>query len=332
MDLRLHGQRCTFAPEGAADAADAPPSSSESSESEAPTKREPYRPVKKFEDFYRHTWLDEPVRGDIMPLNKDCHGCELLAAACKVRERSRNLLHRIEVLAPAPIVADSLSIGPTPAIALFATNARYKREPYRASEFAPRILAEHGLTVLMKSDHPVMNSRHLIYKAQQAYFYGLPENLASNLTQIASVISNSAEVMGMAHRIGYIKEGWDAGGPAGCGIRWPAAARAVDSTTGAVVFINVQSVFTHGATGVRQQFLAADSRVLGTVVAENGQITCGGVCSKNAADATVVDLEGGSISRFVQLIFVAYDCRIANRRQPGVRSAIEQRCPSDSQR
>lgn len=28
--------------------------------------------------------------------------------------------------------------------------ARYKREAYRHSEFAPRILAENGLTVLMK--------------------------------------------------------------------------------------------------------------------------------------------------------------------------------------
>ncbi|KAJ6466602.1 carbohydrate esterase family 9 protein [Mycena vitilis] len=231
--------------------------------------------------------------------------------------------------------------GPTPAIALFATNARYKREAYRASEFAPRILAEHGLTVLMKSDHPVMNSRHLIYEAQQAYFYGLPENLA-----IASVTSNSAEVMGMAHRIGYIKEGWDAdliiwdSHPLALGAtpvqvfidgipqlsgphvvvkpetfqRTPhvpnfnkEARQAVeydglpplepvDSTTGAIVFINVQSVFTHEANGVRQQFLGADSGVLGTVVAENGQITCVGVCSKNAADATVIDLEGGSIS------------------------------------
>ena len=50
-------------------------------------------------------------------------------------------------------------------IALFATNSRYvasnvvlaltgdiryKREAYRSSEFAPRILAEHGLKVLMK--------------------------------------------------------------------------------------------------------------------------------------------------------------------------------------
>jgi len=56
--------------------------------------------------------------------------------------------------------------------------------------------------VAFQSDHPVLNSRYLLYEAQQAYYYGLPENLA-----IASVTSNSAEVMGMGHRIGYVKEG-----------------------------------------------------------------------------------------------------------------------------
>ncbi|KAF8806405.1 carbohydrate esterase family 9 protein [Phlegmacium glaucopus] len=107
----------------------------------------------------------------------------------------------------AYLVPDVLkqAYGKAPAIALFATNSRYKREAYRASEFAPRILAEHGLTVLMKSDHPALNSRHLLYEAQQAYYYGLPENLA-----IASVTSNSAEAMGMGHRIGYLQKGYDA--------------------------------------------------------------------------------------------------------------------------
>ncbi|KAF9462476.1 carbohydrate esterase family 9 protein [Collybia nuda] len=95
--------------------------------------------------------------------------------------------------------------GKNPAIALFATAGRYKREAYRSSEFAPRVLAQHGLKVVMKSDHPLQNSRYLLYEAQQAHYYGFPENLA-----IASVTSNSAEVMGMGHRIGYIKEGWDA--------------------------------------------------------------------------------------------------------------------------
>ncbi|KAI0930402.1 hypothetical protein AcV5_007126 [Taiwanofungus camphoratus] len=92
-----------------------------------------------------------------------------------------------------------------PAVAMFAANARYKREAYRGSEFAPRILAQHGLRVVMKSDHPVLDSRYLLYEAQQAYVYGLPENLA-----IAAVTSTPAEIMGMGHRIGYVKEGWDA--------------------------------------------------------------------------------------------------------------------------
>ncbi|KAJ7579295.1 carbohydrate esterase family 9 protein [Mycena floridula] len=95
--------------------------------------------------------------------------------------------------------------GATPAVALFATNSRYKREAYRSSEFAPRILAENGLTVLMKSDHPVLDSRYLLYEAQQAYYYGLSSSLA-----LSSVTTNTAANIGMAHRVGYIKKGWDA--------------------------------------------------------------------------------------------------------------------------
>ncbi|KAG1834037.1 family 9 carbohydrate esterase, partial [Suillus subalutaceus] len=40
--------------------------------------------------------------------------------------------------------------GGTPTIALFASNFRKKREAYRGSEFAPRVLAEHGMNVVMK--------------------------------------------------------------------------------------------------------------------------------------------------------------------------------------
>ncbi|KDR75829.1 hypothetical protein GALMADRAFT_248549 [Galerina marginata CBS 339.88] len=97
------------------------------------------------------------------------------------------------------------AFGKTPAIALFATNARYKREAYRGSEFAPRILAENGLRVVMKSDHPVLNSRHLLNEAQQAHYYGLPHNLA-----LASVTTTPATVLGYDHRIGFIKPGYDA--------------------------------------------------------------------------------------------------------------------------
>ena len=107
----------------------------------------------------------------------------------------------------------------TPAVALFATNARYKREAYRGSEFAPRILAENGIDVVMKvlqvgpvllysgltcsqSDHPVLNSRFLLFEAQQAYYYGLSANLA-----LSAVTSTPAKVLGLDHRIGFIREG-----------------------------------------------------------------------------------------------------------------------------
>ncbi|KAF5371160.1 hypothetical protein D9758_004120 [Tetrapyrgos nigripes] len=95
--------------------------------------------------------------------------------------------------------------GHPPAVALFATNGRYKREAYRGSEFAPKVLAANGLDVVMKSDHPVLNSRYLLYEAQQAHYFGLADNLA-----LASVITTPARIMGQDHRIGYVKEGYDA--------------------------------------------------------------------------------------------------------------------------
>ncbi|KAF8549605.1 composite domain of metallo-dependent hydrolase [Imleria badia] len=92
-----------------------------------------------------------------------------------------------------------------PAIAMFAAFARYKREAYRHSEFAPRILNEQGIKVVMKSDHPAIQSRWLLHEAQQAHYYGLPANVS-----LASVTTNAAEVLGLDYRLGYIKEGYDA--------------------------------------------------------------------------------------------------------------------------
>ncbi|KAF9069767.1 composite domain of metallo-dependent hydrolase [Rhodocollybia butyracea] len=95
--------------------------------------------------------------------------------------------------------------GGPPVSALFSGFSRYKRESYRFSEYAGKILTENGLKVAMKSDHPAINSRYLLYEAQQAYYHGMPENVA-----IASVTCTPAEAMGMGHRIGYVKKGWDA--------------------------------------------------------------------------------------------------------------------------
>jgi imidazolonepropionase-like amidohydrolase len=47
-----------------------------------------------------------------------------------------------------------------------------------------------------------MNSRHLLFEAQSVYYHGLPENLA-----IASVTSTPAKLLGLEHRVGFVKEG-----------------------------------------------------------------------------------------------------------------------------
>ncbi|GJE95461.1 carbohydrate esterase family 9 protein [Phanerochaete sordida] len=92
-----------------------------------------------------------------------------------------------------------------PAVAMFAAFARYKREAYRHSEFAPRVLADNDIDVVMKSDHSAIVSRYLIHEAAQAHFYGLADNIA-----LASVTTTAAKVLGLDHRIGYLKTGYDA--------------------------------------------------------------------------------------------------------------------------
>jgi hypothetical protein len=57
----------------------------------------------------------------------------------------------------------------------------------------------------MKSDHPVLDSRYLLFEAQQAHSYGLPANLA-----LTSITTAPAKTAGLNHRIGSIKENFDA--------------------------------------------------------------------------------------------------------------------------
>ena len=56
-----------------------------------------------------------------------------------------------------------------------------------------------------QSDHPVINSRYLIYEAQQAHYFGLPPHLA-----LASVTSAPATAAGLSHRLGILAIGADA--------------------------------------------------------------------------------------------------------------------------
>ncbi|KAJ7474692.1 hypothetical protein FB451DRAFT_274443 [Mycena latifolia] len=95
--------------------------------------------------------------------------------------------------------------GKPPAIALFASDYRPKRETYRTSEFSGRILSDHGLSVVIKSDHAVTNSRYLMFEAQQAHYFSLDAAVA-----LSSVTTNPATALGVDWRVGKIAEGYDA--------------------------------------------------------------------------------------------------------------------------
>ncbi|KAL7420676.1 hypothetical protein Q5752_004627 [Cryptotrichosporon argae] len=225
--------------------------------------------------------------------------------------------------------------GPPPAVAIFATNARYKREAYRGSEFAPKILADAGLNVVMKSDHPVLDSRYLVYEAAQAHHYGLNVSHA-----LGSVTTHSARAMGMDHRLGYIRPGYDAdvvvwdSFPLALGatpkqtyidgipqiikphvVDKPAAAQEI-SPAGEYDDEAAEAVAARGdpylwpkKTTKSVIFQGVDNLFLGTVntldaknstvVVTNGEISCVGDCAlvlADVADYDLVDLKGGSLT------------------------------------
>lgn len=97
----------------------------------------------------------------------------------------------------------SLKLNPNPTSR--AHSGRYKREAWFGSEYAGKVLAEAEIPVTYVSDHPVTDSRYLLYQAQQAHHYGLDADLA-----LASITSTPARVAGMDHRVGSIQRNFDA--------------------------------------------------------------------------------------------------------------------------
>ncbi|CAE6499562.1 unnamed protein product [Rhizoctonia solani] len=218
--------------------------------------------------------------------------------------------------------------GKPPALALFSNFARYKREAYRASPYAPKILNENGL----RSDGPpALNARYLFYEAAQAHYYGLPEDEA-----IASLTSIPAEVAGYSHRLGYIKQGYDAdviiwdSHPLSLGATpqqvyidgtpqldtsfilskplwsqtsphtptWEKEAKQTKEADGLPDLLESQKpdtvIFTNVTSFIRDGQPMLNQQ--GTVVASRGQVICAGACASHIVpEATIVDLEGGWI-------------------------------------
>ena len=91
------------------------------------------------------------------------------------------------------------------AVATFADHWGYKKEAYGESVHAAQLLSDKGVNVAFKSDHPVLNSQHLIFEAAKAHHYGLSAALA-----IQAVTSVPARLMGQENRLGHVLPGYDA--------------------------------------------------------------------------------------------------------------------------
>ena len=90
-------------------------------------------------------------------------------------------------------------------VAIFADKGYYKTEAYHASIRAPTVLKEHGIPFAFKSDHTVTNAQYLPWQAAKAVHYGLSQQQA-----FMAITSVPAKAMGVANRIGSIREGMDA--------------------------------------------------------------------------------------------------------------------------
>ncbi|KAJ0161710.1 hypothetical protein CTA2_5709 [Colletotrichum tanaceti] len=92
-------------------------------------------------------------------------------------------------------------------IATFAENALFKHEAYGANLRGPKILDDHGLRVVLKSDHTGEgnHAKYLVYQAAVSHSFGLSEDKS-----LQSVTSTAARSIYQDHRIGFVRPGYDA--------------------------------------------------------------------------------------------------------------------------
>ncbi|EQB50733.1 hypothetical protein CGLO_09796 [Colletotrichum gloeosporioides Cg-14] len=92
-------------------------------------------------------------------------------------------------------------------IATFAENSLFKHEAYGANLRGPKILDDHGIRVVLKSDHTgeSNHAKYLAYQAAVSHSFGLSESKA-----LQSITSAGAYSIQQDHRIGFVKPGYDA--------------------------------------------------------------------------------------------------------------------------
>ncbi|RJE23501.1 hypothetical protein PHISCL_04170 [Aspergillus sclerotialis] len=108
---------------------------------------------------------------------------------------------------PELIKAAGYAQGKNITIASFSDYGFFKREALGANLNAGRLLEESQVPVAYVSDHvhSRRSARYLLFQAAHAHSYGLSGGMA-----LASVTSVPAKALGLDHRVGYVRSGYDA--------------------------------------------------------------------------------------------------------------------------
>ncbi|TRM67641.1 hypothetical protein BD626DRAFT_423922 [Schizophyllum amplum] len=152
--------------------------------------------------------LVDVLRGNVkVGVTSDCSEAVDLDAIARLSNEFEFHVASLQGAADAWLVPGLLKRmwGGPPAMSLFATNHRHSRQTYWGSEFAPRVLADNNITVVLSTSHPTLPARDLIREARQAHYHGLNASLA-----LAAVTAFPAEAAGLAHRLGVLRERADA--------------------------------------------------------------------------------------------------------------------------
>lgn len=164
----------------------------------------------RFDKETTHTG-QRPFRAEIEPIVALLRGEVLLQVHCYEVHDIETLIrishefhfgiaaihHALEAW-KVPDVLKTEGIG----VATFADLWGFKMEAYDASVHAPQSLTDAGVTVALKSDHPVLDSKWLINEAAKAHHYGVPEQIALQM-----VTRNPAKLIGLGDRVGTLEVG-----------------------------------------------------------------------------------------------------------------------------
>lgn len=145
------------------------------------------------------------LRGDVQ-VNNHCYETHDLEARLRLADEFGFQIGAFHHAQDAYRVTQMLKDAPgNLTVAIFSTLWGYKKEAFQGSPYAGKVLSDAGVRIAYKSDHPVTNSQHLIYQAQQATHYDLDSRIA-----IQAVTMNPADSLGLGHRIGRVAPGYDA--------------------------------------------------------------------------------------------------------------------------